>query len=177
MPSSLMVKRVFLGLVAITALSAPATLAPAIDPRAELDDSTVLDSGLIYRLERDGVVTGYFKEVSGLSSETEVVEYRDGSSGVTIKIPGAHKFGNVTLKRGITRDLTWWNWRQEVVSGAAPRSDLTITLMRRLGGPIAVWHLTDAWPVKISGPSFDTGASEVPIEEITIVHEYITRVQ
>ena len=44
-----------------------------------------------------------FQEVTGLSSETQVIEYRGGSSKVysTVKMPGIQKFGNITFKKGI----------------------------------------------------------------------------
>ena len=44
-----------------------------------------------------------FSEISGLSAETEMIEYREGNiatSGNT-KIPGKRKYSNVTLKRGM----------------------------------------------------------------------------
>ena len=44
-----------------------------------------------------------FSEVSGLTMEAEVVEYRGGAdrSLTTRKTPGLKKYGNVSLKRGI----------------------------------------------------------------------------
>src|SRR6476659_8089864 len=44
-----------------------------------------------------------FTEVSGLEFETEVIEYREGSSKTynKSKQPGLTKFSNVTLKRGV----------------------------------------------------------------------------
>ena len=43
-----------------------------------------------------------FTEVTGLDVETEVIEYREGSSPEysKVKMPGMQKFSNVTLKRG-----------------------------------------------------------------------------
>lgn len=50
-----------------------------------------------------GGVGNYFNEVSGLDTETQVIEYRHGNSQnfSTIKMPGLQKVGNVTLKKGI----------------------------------------------------------------------------
>src|SRR3954470_22308675 len=58
-------------------------------------------------------LSGAFQEVSGLNSETQVIEYRHSTSPnySTIKMPGIAKVGNVTLKRGIfISDNTFWNW-------------------------------------------------------------------
>ena len=55
-----------------------------------------------------------FSEVSGLSAETEVIEYRHGNSPEyhKIKMPGMQKFGNITLKRGTFKNrndyFDWW---------------------------------------------------------------------
>ena len=51
----------------------------------------------------DSQNTSSFSEVSGLTVEAEVVEYRGGADPQlsTRKMPGLKKFSNVTLKRGI----------------------------------------------------------------------------
>jgi hypothetical protein len=54
-----------------------------------------------------GAVTGYFTEVSGLGSESEIVEHKIMAKGVkepiVRKIPGRLKWGDIVLKRGITK--------------------------------------------------------------------------
>jgi phage tail-like protein len=43
-----------------------------------------------------------------------VIEYRNGSENIAVrKLPGLMKFTNITLKRGIIGDLTFWNWAGE----------------------------------------------------------------
>ena len=53
-----------------------------------------------------GAITGYFTEVSGLGSESEVVDHKIIAKGakesIIRKIPGRLKWGDITLKRGIT---------------------------------------------------------------------------
>ena len=45
-----------------------------------------------------------FAEISGLTIETDVIEYRDGNEGITArKLPGLKKFTNINLKRGYVR--------------------------------------------------------------------------
>jgi phage tail-like protein len=56
--------------------------------------------------------------VSGLESETEVIEYRTGSeSNALRKLPGLTKHANVVLRRGVTQDAELWNWRKTVEGG------------------------------------------------------------
>lgn len=61
-----------------------------------------------FLVEIDGVTAAGFSECSGLSTETEVIEYREGSDrGGVRKLSGLTKYSNIVLKRGITasRDL------------------------------------------------------------------------
>ena len=57
-----------------------------------------------FLVEIDGVQSAGFTECTGLSTETDVIEYREGSDrGGVRKIPGLAKFTNIVLKRGLTR--------------------------------------------------------------------------
>jgi len=57
-----------------------------------------------FLLEIDGIATAYFKSVSGLDSEVEVIEHRETNKGreVVRKVPGLRKWGDITFKRGMT---------------------------------------------------------------------------
>jgi len=43
------------------------------------------------------------------------------------------------------------------------------------GVALAKWSFTNAWPSKLSGPTLNATSNEVAVEEITIVHEGMTR--
>jgi phage tail-like protein len=132
---------------------------------------------VLLQLEEAGI-QGFFKEVSGLGSENEVVEFREGGNpDVVHKLPGALKWKNLVLKRGITSDLSLWQWRRLVESGnvSDARTSGKLILLDR-GTPIATWHFVNAWPAKISGPDLNgEGGGDIAIEEIVIVHEGMTR--
>jgi len=57
-----------------------------------------------FRVEWGGTNVG-FMEVSGLSIELDVVDYREGSSpeNSVRKMPGMKKFSDVVLKRGLLK--------------------------------------------------------------------------
>ena len=130
-----------------------------------------------------GAVTGYFTEVSGLGSETEVVEHKIMSKGakepIIRKIPGRLKWGDITLKRGITKNMDFYNWRKQVEQGKvdAARLDGTIIMYDQTMTPIAEWSFTKGWPSKISGPSLKSDDNSIGVEEVVIVHEGIKRVK
>lgn len=125
-------------------------------------------------------VTGYFTECSGLESETEVVEHKVvGPKGQAIvqKVPGRLKFGNITLKRGITSDTQIWTWRQKVEEGKLKDARYTgsIVMYDYNFEEVARWEVTNAWPSKVSGPQFKTDGNEFGVEELTLVHEGFKR--
>ena len=87
------------------ALEAARTTSPEITFR-------VPEPQFVFIVERNGEVLGYFTECSGIGSESEVIEFRDGADpNIVHKIPGVANYGDVTLKRGITANLSGWNWR------------------------------------------------------------------
>lgn len=126
-----------------------------------------------FLVEIDGIVTAGFSECSGLSSETDVIEYREGNErtlGVR-KIPGLTRYGNVTLRRGITTNRDLWDWRQTVIDGQVSRRTVAITLLDESATPVMRWSLREAWIAKIEGPHLRARGNEVAIESIELAHE------
>lgn len=133
-----------------------------------------------FAIEVSGIIAGYFTEASGLGSENDVVEHKvTGKDGKEIvrKIPGRLKWGDITLKRGITTNMDFWDWRRMVEQGnvAKARKNGSIMMYDQEGSEVARWNFTAGWPSKVSGPSVNTTSNEVGIEELTIVHEGIER--
>src|SRR6266481_1260234 len=85
---------------------------------------------------------GAFQEVSGLNSETQVIEYRHSISPQysTIKMPGITKVGNVTLKRGIFKgDLSFWNWYAQINQNTIKRQTVVIELLDEASAAQMKW--------------------------------------
>ena len=86
-----------------------------------------------FLLEIDGIVQAGFSEVTIPDASSEPVEYREGSEPPTVrKLPGLNKYGNVTLKWGITDSMElyekWWKPVEEGKMGDA-RKNVAIILM------------------------------------------------
>ena len=66
----------------------------------------------------DGPQAG-FQEVSGLSTEVAVLEYRNGNSkeNSVMKITGLNKASDVTLKRGVIGSLALYQWLDQIRNG------------------------------------------------------------
>jgi phage tail-like protein len=134
-----------------------------------------------FALEVQGVVTGYFTEVSGLGSETEVIDHLvmgANNQQIVKKVPGRLKWENIVLKRGITDQMDIWTWRKSVIDGGVDnnRHDGSVVMYNQNGTEVARWNFLKAWPAKVSGPQPKSDSNEIGIEEMTIVHEFIERV-
>ena len=131
-----------------------------------------LDSG-------DTELDGYFTDISGLGDENDMVEFKANTNDgheTTILLPGRNETSEITLKRGITKDMTFWQWRQLVRDGKIDqaRTNVTITMYNRRYEAMVQWDMTDAWPSKITGPDFQAGNSEFGVEEITLVYHNLS---
>ncbi len=138
--------------------------------------------GFHFAVEVQGQVTGYFTEVSGLGSEQEVIEHKvvnEKGVEVIMKIPGRLKWENIVLKRGITSDMQIWDWRKKVEDGDVngARADGSVTMYDQALTAVARWEFKRAWPVKVTGPSVKSDSNEIGVEELTLAHEYISRVK
>ena len=138
--------------------------------------------GFNFALEIQGVISGYFTEVSGIGSETETVEQKvvtEKGVQVVLKVPGRLKWGDITLKRGITSNMDIWTWRKQVEDGDVngARKNGTITMFDQKLSPVAKWTFKNAWPQKVTGPTPKSDGNDIGMEELVIVHEYIVRDQ
>lgn len=121
----------------------------------------------------DGVVIG-FSEVGGLSTETDIIEYRNGEEDITVrKIPGKRKYANLSFKRGYCPDgaKTLYALRKLVIEGKTKRVSGTITLLDEGRKPALVWRFFEAWPSKWAGPAFNAKNNDIAIEELELAHE------
>jgi phage tail-like protein len=119
-----------------------------------------------------------FQEVSGLGMEITVSEYRAGNAkdNAPLKVTGTYKVPDVTLKRGVIGDLdTLYNWLDEVRLGSETAlRTVTIELQSEdHASTVQAWKLTNARPIKYTGPTFSGTATDVAIEELVLAAERI----
>jgi phage tail-like protein len=134
-----------------------------------------------FGLEIEGKLSGYFTQVGGIGSETEVIQHKivsDKGETIIQQIPGRLSWTPVTLKRGVTSSIDVWKWRQMVVEGKidTARTNCSIVAYSQDQTEIARWNFTNAWPSKVVGPDMDSGSVDYMVEDMTIVHEGVIRV-
>lgn len=139
-------------------------------------------AALRWYLEIDGITEGIFREVTGLDSETEVVEHRvTGKNGNLIvhKVPGALKWSNIVLRRGLTDDQKLHQWRDKIEKGQieSNRKNGSVTLYSPDQKVVCKYTFKNAWPCKFKGPVLDASKNEIAIEELELAHEGLERQQ
>ena len=118
---------------------------------------------------------GGFSDVSGLSNEMTMAEYRNGNEKVNHvrKVPGIHKVGDVTIQRGIVNSSDLWSWiTQTRNEGMAAKRTVVITLNDETGKPVQKWTLGNSIPMKYTGPTLAAkGGGDVAMEELVLSSE------
>jgi phage tail-like protein len=132
-----------------------------------------------YLVEIDGITQAGFSEATIPDSSQEPIEYREGNEPTTArKLPGLRKYGNVSLKWGITDSMDLYDWRKLVEQGKMKdaRRNMAIILMDEEGNAKSRWEFTDAWPSKYDAPDMNAKGTDVAIETLEVVHEGMIRV-
>jgi len=120
-----------------------------------------------------------FSEVSGLNAEVTIAEYRNGNAQVNYvtKIPGIHKAGDVTLKRGVIGAENIYDWLQQARAGnmSEAKRELVIKLQNEdRSEAVVTWKLRGAMPIKWTGPTLTAkGGGDVAMEELVLAVETI----
>jgi len=124
-----------------------------------------------YQVEITGLIVAGFSEVSGLQTETETEDYREGGVNDHVhKLPKISKHSNITLKRGITDSDVLWKWYRDVVNGKIERKLVRIILLDSEGNEKRYWLCKEAYPVKWTGPNFSAATAAVAIETLDLAH-------
>jgi len=119
-------------------------------------------------------IAGGFSSVSGLETDIEYAEYRNGNDpGNSVrKIAGMTRVGEVTLKRGLIGDLRLFEWLKATRDGTHDPRTVTITLLDEQRQPVCRWVLSRAQPKKWIGPTMTASASnQLAMEELHLVAE------
>lgn len=131
------------------------------DPVGELRFQVLIDN-------KKGL--GWFTECSGLTAEWDVYTYEEGGlNDFSHKFRGRAKYGNLTLKRGITNESALLAWFQSC-STKADRKDITIKLIGPDGEPVRIWQFMEAFPVKWQGPGLNASSNNAATETLEIAH-------
>ena len=126
--------------------------------------------GFRFLVEIDGITSGGFTRVKGLSREVKYESFREG--GV---IEYEHKlitqvsYPVVVLERGLALgDL--WDWALATADGEVRRRTIRIRLQDEANEKMWAWQVEYALPVKWTASDLDAQASPVVMETLELAH-------
>jgi phage tail-like protein len=124
---------------------------------------------------------GAFSEVAGLEITLEPVTFREGGyNRGSRQLVGKTTNPPLVLKRGLSLDRAFWAWVQRCLDGTFPLPYVSGTVrLYQAGGatdPGGVWRFEHGIVTKVKAADLNAaGAREVPLEELHIVHEGLSR--
>ena len=146
------------------------------------ENSETLYAGFNFLLEIDGVtkdskkVVGGFKSVSGMDSNTEVIEFKQGNDVRVRKKPGRTTYSNIVLERGYTATDDLWEWRKNIEDGKIDRRSGAVLILDHDGKTeVARYEFFEGWPCKWNVPDMSADQSGMAIEKIEIAVEQVKR--
>ena len=148
--------------VTTNAAAAPPKAGPGI-PVATLPD-------LSFVVVIPGHEIGRFGECSGLAVEYDVLEYAEGGNNLQVhQLRGRVRYPNVVLRRGVTHEDELLNWFF-TTEQPAQRPTVTITLNDPTGAMVRQFALSEALPVRWTGPTASAAGNAPASESLEIAH-------
>ena len=129
-----------------------------------------------FRVEIDGIQQAGFSEVSGFDITVDPIDYREGTDPTHVrKLTGMAKYGNVTLKWGITTSMELYNWHRQIVDGDIVRKTLAIVSVNERGEDVNRWEIVEAWPTKYDPMDFNAKGNEAGIATLEVACEGVVQ--
>ena len=93
------------------------------------------------------------------------------------KLPGLTKYGNITLKWGVTDSTELYDWHKKVVDGGIQdaRKTVKIIVIDEAGADKASYLLSEAWPSKFKYGDLNAKSNEALIDHVEVVCEHFER--
>jgi phage tail-like protein len=121
---------------------------------------------------------GAFTEITGLSVDVEVEEVKEGGQNqFSHRLPGRMKWPNIVLKRGVTDNNKMFEWFQKTAGeGFTNGKNVleleggSIVLVDGQGKVVRSWSVSEAFPIKWTGPTLAASSTALAVEELEIAH-------
>jgi len=126
-------------------------------------------TGFRFAVKVEGVVTGWFVKCSGLTVEREPIPYKEGGVNDYVhQLPGPITQARITLEHGLA-DNKLWDWFQEgLYDGKVKCRHVSVILYNPDLTQNKQWDLDNAYPLKWTGPDFQSDTDQVAIETLEI---------
>jgi phage tail-like protein len=126
-----------------------------------------------FYVEMDSTITASFSECSNLRVQIRPGVQQEGSINDQQSVLSEQaEFLDITLKRGVTDSLTFWQWIEDILAGKPnQRRNINILLLSQAEDTLQCWTLIGAVPVIWKAPALQADSNIVAIEELTLAHE------
>ncbi|MEU4689786.1 phage tail protein [Actinoplanes sp. NPDC023714] len=124
------------------------------------------------------VAAGSFTEVTGLTGDLEVLAQPEGGRNDYVhQLPVRYSWGRITLKKGLIRNRTLWDWFRSGLTGSlGARRDGAILLLDPDGRFAVTWEFRAALAAKWIGPALNGQQGAIAVEALEIVHEGLNQI-
>lgn len=114
-----------------------------------------------------------FSECEGLEISQEVKSLREGGNpGRVHRLSGPVAFGQLGLKRGVTRGADLWKWFGDSLLDPGLRASVTVTTFMQDGTTEwGCFRLSRCLPVKLRAPMLNARDGAIAVEEMQIAYE------
>lgn len=126
-----------------------------------------------FYVQMEDQIAASFSECSGLGVKLQYERQIEGGINDQQRVVlGDPEFSDVTLKRGITNSITFWEWMNSVLSSETnKRRNVGILLFNQAGEIMQNWTLIGAIPVGWKVDSLQASSDNVLLEELTLAYE------
>ena len=135
-----------------------------------------------FTVEIDGEVIA-FSEISGLEIAYDTITYKEsktdqpGAGPNVMHMPGQGTPVNVSLNKGyvLTKNMpVFFNWISSIRLNVVQKKDLVVRLLDEEGNAVVSWTVLNAFPTKLTAPSFNADSNEVAIEALDLMADSLT---
>jgi phage tail-like protein len=131
--------------------------------------------GFRFLLEIDGITSGAFTRVKGLSREVKHESYREGGvNEYEHKLLTSVSYPVVVLERGLALD-DLWTWALAASDGEVERKTLRLRLQDEANEKVWAWQIEHALPVRWAVSDLDAQTSPVVMETLELAHHGLRR--
>jgi len=127
-----------------------------------------------FYIQMESTLKASFSECSSIGINIEPIVHREGGVNDQVRLMlGEPKFDPITLKRGVTNDLTFWKWLKSILdpTNKIKRQNINIVVFNQAGETMQCWTLLGAVPLGFKTPAMQASNNEIAVEELTLGYE------
>lgn len=134
-----------------------------------------------YRVEIGSTAVGFAK-ASGLDISFETTTYKEsptepGKAGPSVMhMPAQRNPAKLTLEKGLCATQgasSLYEWISQTQVNLSEKKDIFVRLLDEQGKAVLTWKVLNAFPTKLTAPSFAADSKEVAIESMEIMADAV----